>query len=1076
MTSRRPGFALLVLLAAAAAAALAAPTPAAAQAPTEFPPAADGENRVYDPALFDALEYRMIGPYRGGRVTAVTGIPEKKHTFYMGSVGGGVWRTTDAGESWQVLTDGQIAVGSIGDIKVAPSDHNVIYVGTGSASTRGNVSAGNGVYRSTDGGETWEHVGLPEAGQIGNMVIHPDDPDRVWVAALGHIFGPNEQRGVFRTTDGGESWEKVLFVSDSTGFVDIEASPANPRVLYAAAWRAEREPWTMISGAEEGGIWKSTDGGDSWTKLEKGLPEGKVGKIGLDVSPANPDRVWALIEAKEPGGGLYRSDDAGKSWQRVNRNRELRQRAWYYTYIEAHPTDENTLWAMNAGYWKSIDGGKSFERKPTPHGDNHDLWINPEHPEIQVQANDGGANVTLNGGETWTTQLNQPTAELYSVTVDDQFPYRVYAPQQDNSTISLYSTTPGGISPKQHWFSVGGCETGPIALDPDDPSTVYSGCYSGTLDRWDRATGTAHNVRIYPELQIGQAPKNLKYRFNWNSPIEMSPHDSDVLYHGSQHVHRTTDGGETWETISPDLTEPDSAKLEAAGEPITHDETGVEVYHTTQAIQESPRERGTIWVGTNDGLVHLTRDGGESWTEITPEGMPEEGTVNRIELSPHAAGEAYMAVYRYRVDDFDPYVFHTEDHGQSWELLTDGTNGIPAGYPVRVVREDPEREGLLYAGTEFGPFVSFDDGERWQSLQLELPATPITDLKVHRGDLVVATQGRSLWILDELGPLRQLTGEVASAEAWLYEPGDAWRADLGGWGGDRRPDRAHAPALFRYHFADAPEGRVTLEILDEDGEVVRAWEGTAGEGEGATDGAGDEAADGVEYEEGLPAGEGSHAFGWNLRTPGVDQPDGVQIWGYTGGYGVPPGTYTARLSAGDWSQERDFEVKSDPRLENVTPGDLRAQAELARAVRDTLDAVYDQLRRVRRVRKQVEAGLERAQEAGEADGLEATADSLVAALDGLERKITQTKNESSQDPLNFPPKLDADMASLYGYVAGAQTAPPATARDRWEDLLDRWAGLRSEIETTISEEVGAYRDELEGRGVPAVVTGAGGGS
>ncbi len=1087
MTPRRARLALLPALAALAAAALASPAPVDAQAPTGFPPTVEAENRTFDPALFDALEYRMIGPYRGGRVTAVTGVPGKPHTFYMGSVGGGVWRTTDAGERWVNLTDGQIAVGSIGDVKVAPSDPSVIYVGTGSASTRGNVSVGNGVYRSTDGGETWEHLGLPEAGQIGNMVVHPEDPDRVWVAALGHIFGPNEQRGIFRTDDGGETWEKVLFVSDSTGFVDIEASPANPRVLYAAAWRAERKPWTMISGAEEGGIWKSTDGGDSWTKLEKGLPDGKVGKIGLDVSPADPDRVYALIEAKDPEGGLYRSDDAGRSWQRVNRNRELRQRAWYYTYIEAHPTDENTLWAMNAGYWKSIDGGKTFEQKPTPHGDNHDLWINPKHPEIQVQANDGGVNVTVDGGETWTTQLNQPTAEFYSVTVDEQFPYRVYAPQQDNSTISLPSTPPGGITAKQHWFSVGGCETGPIALDPDDPSTVYSGCYSGTLDRWDRETGTAHNVRIYPELQIGQAPKELKYRFNWNSPIEMSPHDPEVLYHGSQHVHRTPDGGRTWETISPDLTEPDSAKLEAAGEPITHDETGVEVYHTTQAIQESPRERGTIWVGTNDGLVHLTRDGGESWTEITPEGMPEEGTVNRIELSPHAAGEAYMAVYRYRVDDFDPYVFHTEDHGQSWELLTDGTNGIPAGYPVRVVREDPEREGLLYAGTEFGPFVSFDDGERWQSLQLELPATPITDLKVHRGDLVVATQGRSLWILDELGPLRQLTDEVADADAWLYAPGDAWRADLGGWGGPRRPDPAPDPALFRYHFAEAPEGKVTLEILGPEGDVVRAWKGKAedtgddmessgGEesaesGDEAADEEATEPADDVEYEKGLPAGQGSHAFGWDLEAPGVDQPEGVQIWGYTGGYEVPPGTYTVRLSAGDWSRERTFEVKLDPRLDDLERDELEAQAEMAATVRDTLDAVYDQLRRIRRVRKQVKAGLERAEEAGEAEGLGSTADSLVAALDRLERKITQTKNESSQDPLNFPPKLDADMASLYGYVVGADAAPPATARDRWEDLLDRWADLRDEIEAAVAGDAGDFRDELERRGVPAVVTG-----
>lgn len=1083
--TRRVLSALAATLASLALVALA-PLDAAAQGPIQFPPEVAEENRLFDGSLFDVLEYRMIGPYRGGRVTTVEGVPSKPYTFYMGGVGGGVWRTTDAGETWKPLTDDQIAVGSIGDIKVAPSDPNVIYVGTGSASARGNISVGNGVYRSTDAGETWQHLGLPDAGQIGNMVVHPDDPDRVWVAALGHIFGPNEQRGIFRTEDGGESWERVLFVSDSTGFVDIEASPENPRILYAAAWRAERKPWTMISGAEEGGIWRSTDAGDSWEKLEEGLPRGKVGKIGLDVSPANPDRVYALIEAKDPEGGLYRSDDGGDSWTRVNRNRELRQRAWYYTYIEAHPTDENTLWGMNAGYWKSIDGGKTFERKPTPHGDNHDLWINPEHPEIQVQGNDGGVNVSLNGGETWTTQLNQPTAELYSVTVDNGFPYRVYAPQQDNSTISLPSTNPGGIHPKQHWFSVGGCETGPIALDPDDPSVVWSGCYSGTLDRWEERTGDASNVRIYPEIQIGEAPKDLRYRFQWNSPIEMSPHDPNVVYHGSQFVHRTEDGGMTWETISPDLTEPDSAKLEASGEPVTHDETGVEVYHTTFSVRESPHEAGTIWVGTNDGLVHLTRDGGESWSEVTPEGMPEEGTVNRIEISPHNAGEAFLAVYRYRVDDFSPYIFHTENHGRDWELLTNGRNGIPDGYPTRVVREDPEREGLLYAGTEFGPFVSFDDGAHWQSLQLELPATPVTDLKVHRGDLVVATQGRSLWILDDLSPLRQLSREVAESDAWLYAPRDAWRADLGGgWGGNRWPASRPDGALFRYWFAEDPDGPATMEILDREGDVVRAWKGEPGndqdeaddEGgeEEATDesvgaaGPGSDDADGIEYEEGLPVGEGSHAYGWDLTAPDVDRPEDVRIWGFTGGYQLAPGTFTVRLSAGDWSQERSFEVKLDPRLDDVTDRDLLAQEELAAEIHESLNSVYDQLRRVRRVREQVKAGLERATEAGRAEGLSDRADSLVAALTDLEERITQTKNESGQDPLNFPPKLDARIASVYGYVAGADGRPTQGARDRWEDLQAEWSDLREEIEATVAGEAGAFADTLEERGVPAVV-------
>jgi len=1050
------------LAAVLAVAFLASPASLAAQGPTRFPPPVEAENVVYDPALFDALEYRMIGPARGGRVTAVTGIPAEPYTFYMGGTGGGVWKTTDAGETWENVTDGQIAVGSIGDIKVAPSDPNVIYVGTGSAAARGNVSAGNGVYRSTDGGETWTHVGLPDAGQIGEMKIHPDDPDVVYVAALGHIFGPNPERGVFRTTDGGETWERVLAISDTTGVVDLAMHPTNPRILFAAAWRAERKPWTMISGAEEGGIYRTKDSGESWEKLGGGLPQGLVGKASVTVSPADPDRVWALLEAPDGKGGLYRSDDGGGSWSQINTHRKLQQRAWYYTYVDAHPTDPNTVYAMNTRLYRSVDGGKTFETIGVPHGDVHDIWIHPDDPEIIVNSNDGGANVSVNGGETWTTQRNQPTAEFYSVTVDNQFPYRVYGPQQDNSTISIPSVTPGGISPKQHWYSVGGCETGPIALDPDDPSVVYSGCYSGTFDRWERETGEARNLRVYPELMIGRAPKELKYRFQWNAPIEMSPHDSETLYHGSQFVHRTTDGGRTWETISPDLTTVEPEQIEAAGEPITHDETGVEVYPTVKAIQESPDEAGTIWAATNDGHVHLTRDGGGSWTEVTPSDMPEEGTVNRIELSPHRPGRAFLAVYRYRTDDFSPYVFRTDDYGESWSLLTDGRNGIPDGYPTRTVQEDPEREGLLYVGTEFGVFVSFDDGRHWQPLQLDLPATPVTDLEVHRGDLVVATQGRSFWILDDLSPLRQLTEEVARSERHLYTPRDAILHDLGGGFGGTWPETPPYGAILHYYFADSPEGEVRLEILDPEGELVRAFTGRAGDEE---DDDGDPAAD----EPDLPVAAGTNRFAWDLRVPDVDQPDDVTIWGFTGGHRVAPGTYRAALSVGDWSDTVSFRIRKDPRLTEVTQSELEAQAEMAGRLHAELDAIYDALRKVRKVRKQVRDGLERAEDAGEAEGLEATADSLAAELSEIENEITQTKNQSHQDPLNFPPKLDADFASLYGYVADGSGTPPATAGERLEDLMARWRGLQERIEAAMRG-ARSFGETLEERGVPAVTT------
>jgi len=588
---------------------------------------ADPRNVAYDPSLFDALDYRMIGPYRGGRSTAVAGVPGRRHTYLMGATGGGVWRTSDAGESWSPLTDGYLEAASIGAVRVAPSDPNVIWVGTGSACIRGNVSTGRGVYRSTDGGETWSFAGLRDTGQIGRIAVHPDDPDRAYVAALGSAFGPNAERGVFRTFDGGETWERVLFVSDSTGAVDLAMNPRNPRVIYAALWRAERKPWTIVSGAREGGIWKTTDGGDTWTRLREGLPPELIGKAGVTVSPADPDRVWAIIEAEDPHGGVYRSDDGGRSWTRTNRNRKLRQRAWYYTHIHAHPTDPNTVYALNTGLYESTDGGRTFEEIEVPHGDVHDLWIDPGDPSHMVVGNDGGAQVTVNGGESWTTYLNQPTAELYRVFVDDRFPYRVYAPQQDNSTISLPSRTDGGLTPKQEWYAVGGGESAHIGVDPRGQNVVWATTYNGVVERTNLRTGQQRNVQAYPELLVGKAPASRRYRFQWHAPVRISPHDPDVVYHGAQLVLRTHDGGQTWEEISPDLTRDDTTKQRLSGGPITFEGAGAEIYNTIFALEESPHEAGVIWVGSDDGLVHLTRDGGESWENVTPGDLPEWSTV-----------------------------------------------------------------------------------------------------------------------------------------------------------------------------------------------------------------------------------------------------------------------------------------------------------------------------------------------------------------------------------------------------------------------------------------------------------------
>src|SRR3989454_882466 len=785
-----------VILSLLAVFALACPL-VQAQAPTSRRPMMSS----VDPVLFKGLRYRLVGPSRGGRVTTVTGVPSQPRTFYMGVASGGLFRTTDGGTSWVSITDGKVPLGSTGCVAVADSDPNVIYLGTGSDDVRSNVSTGRGMYKTTDGGQTWKFIGLYNAGQIGSVRIHPTNPNVVWVSAQGDAFKSNAERGVFKTTDGGATWHKVLFVSDTVGAMDVELQPGNPNVLYAWMSRLERKPWTIISGSREGGFYKSTDAGEHFVKITNGLPTDLIGKANLAVTAADPSRIYALVEAK-PGGGLYRSDDAGQTWTLINSQGTLIQRPFYYVALGADPTNADVVYAGAEGFFKSTDGGKTFTNLRTPHGDNHDIWINPKDGQIMIQSNDGGANVSTDGGRTWSTQMNQPTAEIYGVWVDNQFPYKLYGAQQDNSTI-IISSQPDAQG-REDWRTGPGCETGPIMPYPKDPNIVYGSC-KGQYGVMNLKVGQEKNYWVGGQSLYGNPASDLIYRFQRVSPMATSPHDADVLYYGSQYLHRTRDKGITWEKISPDLTAHPSCCQGASGEPITRDVTGEEFYSTLYAIAESPLEKGVIWTGSNDGPFYVTRDNGKNWTNITPKDLPWGGRVQYIEPSPHRRGSAYYAVYRWLLGDYQPYIYRTDDYGKTWTRLTDGRNGIPADWPTRVVREDPNREGLLYAGTEFGLFISFDNGAHCQSFQLNLPNVPVTDIKLHRNDLIVSTQGRAFWILDNVTSLQQLSPQVSASNVHLFKSRDGYRT--------RVNPNILGPTI-EYYLPSAPNGAVTVEILD----------------------------------------------------------------------------------------------------------------------------------------------------------------------------------------------------------------------------------------------------------------------
>ena len=1005
-----------------------------------------------------SLKYRSIGPYRGGRVDAVTGVPGKPGTFYFGATGGGVWKTADAGESWLPVSDKFFHTGSVGSIAVAESNTNVLYVGMGEGCIRGNVSHGDGVWKSTDAGKTWKPAGLQTTRHIPRIRIHPKDPNTAWAAVLGHIFGPHEDRGVYKTTDGGKSWRKVLYRTDRAGAIDLALDPSNPDILYAALWDVKRTPYSLESGGPASGLFKSTDGGETWTDISKnsGLPKAPLGRIGIAVSPVNPDRVWAQVEAAD--GGLYRSDDAGDTWRRVNSDRNLRQRAWYYTHIFADTRNADRLYALNVQFWRSDDGGATFKSIATPHGDNHDLWIDPNDNNRMIGGDDGGAHVTLNAGVKWSEQ-DQATAQFYRVALDNDFPYNIYGAQQDNSTVRIASRGNSFAIGTEDWWAVGGGESGWIAPSPGNSDVVFAGSYDGYLTRYEKKTGQVRAVNVWPDNPMGYGAEGMKYRFQWNFPILFSPHDPATLYAAGNRLFKSTNEGQSWEAVSPDLTRNDPSKLGPSGGPITKDNSGVEYYCTIFTVAESPLRKGVIWTGSDDGLVWVTRDAGKNWSNVTPpkDQMPEWIQINSIEASPHDPQKAYFAATMYKSDDFRPYLFKTVDGGKSWKKIV---NGIPADAFTRVVREDPNAKGLLYAGTETGLYVSFDDGENWQSLQLNLPVVSITDLAIHKAmqDLIVATQGRSFWILDDLPVLRnwqQTTPGFFPVEDAYRMPGGYVKIQPGVAAGEN----PLAGAVFHYLLADKPKGDATLEILDASGKVIRKYTSKKEVAPAAPQSGRRRGGASTP----LPAEKGLNTFAWNLRHEDAKSFPGLIMWaGSVTGPKAAPGAYTARLTAGDARFETRFEVKKDPRLISVTQEDLMKQQALLLQIRDKLTETNEAVIRIREIRKQLDEWAARDK------SLEAPAKELGKQLTAVEEELYQTKNQSGQDPLNYPIKLNNKLAALASIIGSADTKPTDQSYQLHEELAAKINAQLRTLDSLLKKDLESFNKLVRDKNVPAV--------
>ncbi|WP_456424298.1 WD40/YVTN/BNR-like repeat-containing protein [Lutibacter sp.] len=949
----------------------------------------------FNEEFYKSLEWRNIGPFRGGRSAAVTGIANKANLYYFGATGGGIWKTTDAGNTWSNISDGFFG-GSVGAIAVSESDNNVIYVGNGEVTIRGNVSSGDGMWKSVDAGKTWQHIGLDKSRHIPRVRIHPKNSDIVFAAVLGDLYKPSKERGVYKSTNGGKSWRKVLFSNANAGAVDLIIDPTNPRILYASTWNVRRTPYSLSSGGEGSALWKSTDEGETWTNISKnkGLPKGIWGISGITVSPVNSDIVWALIENKD--GGIYKSTNAGKTWKLINSERKLRQRAWYYTRIYADTQDENIVYVLNVRYHKSKDGGKTFKTFNAPHGDHHDLWIAPEDNQRMIIGDDGGAQVSFDAGKNWSTYMNQPTAQIYRVVTDNHFPYRIYGAQQDNSTIRIAHRTNGGTIGESDWESTAGGESAHIAVDPLNNDIIYGGSYGGLLTRINHKTGERRAINVWPDDPMGHGVEDMKYRFQWNYPIFFSPHNKKKMYTTSNFVHVTYNEGQSFEVISPDLTRNDPKTLKASGGPITKDNTGVEYYGTIFAAVESPFEKDLIWTGSDDGLVYITTDGGKNWSNVTPKKMPEWMLINAIEVDPFTAGGAYIVGTRYKLGDYTPYIYKTEDYGKSWTLLT---NGIAPEHFTRVLRADPKRKGLLYAGTEKGMYISFNDGKNWNPFQLNLPIVPITDLAIKNDNLIAATQGRSFWIIDDLTPLHQINKKLISNANFLYKPMDSYR--MGGSKQKSKTAGQNHPGgvLINYYIKDINDkDTLSLSFFDNSGKHIKTFSTKP---------------DTKQKEEKLKVKKGANQFNWNMQYPDAEKVKGMILWWASlSGPKALPGDYSVKLAKnGKIVSEQTFTLLKDPRS-TASDDDLLAQFNFILEIQEKLTEIHKTLKNITKVKKQVKQLKASISDKEKNKEIIDLADKIVEELTKYENVLYQTKSKSNQDPLNFPIRLNNKLAHL----------------------------------------------------------------